>query len=410
MALAGTVVDRSNARLTAITHHLGTALRLTRDYVAGVDGSDLGEVLILIREMGIDPLEAVFAEGLRRFDKSGEYAADGAVGLVGWLRWKCRLTAGAAIERVTIARQVDQLPKTDAAFASGAVGYQHVAVMAKSAEHLGAAAVRKEEGNLLKAAQTMDPGQFVGVAKSFEHKVDAEGALAEANRAYSRRYLHISEPRDGSIRLDGLLDAEGGATLKTALGALMKPSKNEDRSSGQRQADALVELSRRQLSGKGLPDVAGQRPHLIIRASADTVAGLPGAPAGQLESGGTIHAETVRRFACDSAITRITGRAELEHEISHASRTISASLRRKLEARDDRCVFEGCDMPGRWTDGHHLIHWADGGPTTLENLALLCRGHHIKVHEEGWRLKRDDGGGYTAIPPPCRVIARSRSG
>ena len=75
--------------------------------------------------MGIDPLEAVFAQGLRRFDKSGEYTADGAVGLVGWLRWKCRLTAGAAIERVTIARQVDQLPKTSAAFASGALGYQH---------------------------------------------------------------------------------------------------------------------------------------------------------------------------------------------------------------------------------------------------------------------------------------------
>ena len=53
--------------------------------------------------------------GLRRFDKSGEYAADGAVGIVGWLRWKCKLTAGAAMERVTIARQVDQLPKTEQA-------------------------------------------------------------------------------------------------------------------------------------------------------------------------------------------------------------------------------------------------------------------------------------------------------
>ena len=372
------------------------------------DGA-MGERLIKAREW-MDRMEGYFADGLRSFDRSGEYGADGALSTTAWLRWKCKLCGGAAMERVEVARQLSQLPKFEAALARGDIGYQHVAVMARSAEHVGAAAVRKEEGNLLKAAQAMDPGQFVGVAKSFEHKVDAEGALAEANRAYSRRYLHISEPRDGSIRLDGLLDAEGGATLKTALGALMKPSKNDDRSSGQRQADALVELSRRQLSGKGLPDVAGQRPHLIIRASADTVAGLPGAPAGQLESGGTIHAETVRRFACDSAITRITGRAELEHEISHASRTISASLRRKLEARDDRCVFEGCDMPGRWTDGHHLIHWADGGPTTLENLALLCRGHHIKVHEEGWRLKRDDGGSYTAIPPPCRVIARSRSG
>jgi len=374
-----------------------------------VDDCDLGSVAIRLRAVA-DRNEAVTAEVLRRLDKSEAYKDDGALSLVSWLRWKCKLSAGAAAERVTVAHQVEKLPKFEEAFARGEIGYQHVAVIAKSAEHVGAAAVRKEEANLLKAARTMDPGQFTGVAKSFEHKVDAEGALAEANRAYARRYLHISEPQDGAMRLEGLLDAEGGATLKTALGALMKPSKNEDRSSGQRQADALVELCRRQLSGKGLPDVAGQRPHLIIRASADTVAGLAGAPAGQLESGGTIHAETVRRFACDSAITRITGRGELEHEISHASRTISASLRRKLEARDPRCVFEGCDMPGRWTDGHHLIHWADGGPTTLENLALLCRQHHTRVHEEGWRLRRRDDGGYTAIPPPRRIAARARSG
>ena len=374
-----------------------------------MDDCDLGSVAIRLRAVA-DRNEAVTAEVLRRLDKSEAYKDDGALSLVSWLRWKCKLSAGAAAERVTVAHQVEKLPKFEEAFARGEIGYQHVAVIAKSAEHVGAAAVRKEEANLLKAARTMDPGQFTGVAKSFEHKVDAEGALAEANRAYARRYLHISEPQDGAMRLEGLLDAEGGATLKTALGALMKPSKNEDRSSGQRQADALVELCRRQLSGKGLPDVAGQRPHLIIRASADTVAGLAGAPAGQLESGGTIHAETVRRFACDSAITRITGRGELEHEISHASRTISASLRRKLEARDDRCVFEGCDMPGRWTDGHHLIHWADGGPTTLENLALLCRQHHTRVHEEGWRLRRRDDGGYTAIPPPRRIAARARSG
>jgi hypothetical protein len=376
--------------------------------IQGIAGVELGEGLIKLRE-GADRIESIFAGGLRSFDRSGEYAADGALNVTSWLRWKCKLTAGAAAERVSIAHQMEKLPKFEEAFARGEIGYQHMAVITRSAEHVGAAAVGREEAKLLEVARTMDPGQFTGVAKSFEHRVDAEAALSEANRAYRRRYLHISEPQDGAVRLDGLLDAEGGATLKTALGALMKPSKNDDRSSGQRQADALVELCRRQLTGKGLPDVAGQRPHLIIRASAEVVAGLPGAPAGRLESGGTIHAETVRRFACDSAITLITGRGELEHEISHASRTISAKLRRKLEARDDRCVFEGCDMPGRWTDGHHLIHWADGGPTTLENLALLCRRHHTRVHEEGWRLKRRDDGGYTAIPPPRRVVAHARS-
>src|SRR5438105_13232093 len=186
------------------------------------DGKVLGEGLIQIREAGIDPLEAVFATGVRRFDKSGEYRAGGALALTAWLRWKCKLSGGAAMERVEIARQLEKLPETAAAFANGDVGFQHVAVLARTAEHVGAAAVRKDEASLLKAAQTMDPGQFTTVAKNFEHRVDAAGALAEAHNAYQRRYFRSSEPQHGLVRLDGVLDAEGGATLRTALQPFMK--------------------------------------------------------------------------------------------------------------------------------------------------------------------------------------------
>src|SRR5439155_2679669 len=116
------------------------------------------------------------------------------------------------------------------------------------------------------------------------------------------------------------------------------PRRGDDRSAGQRLADALVEICRRGRSGQG-SDVghangAGPRPQLVITAAADTLAGIEGAPAGQLEWGGTVPAETVRRLACDSAITRITGLGELEWEISHSSRTIPPATRRALVARD----------------------------------------------------------------------------
>ena len=374
--------------------------------IGAADGEALGEGLVQIRESGIDPLEAVFASGVRRFDQSGEYKADGAVSLIAWLKWKCKLSGGAAAERVEIARQLEKLPKTEAAFANGDLGYQHVALIARTAEHVGAAAVRKEEGRLLQSAQTHDPGQFLGVTKNFEHRVDAEGALTEANQAHARRYLHLGEPQDGMIRIDGLLDAEGGATLRSALEPFMKPMKEDDRTFGQRQHDALVELCRQRASGKR--DGAGPRPQLIIRASLDTLAGLPGAPAGEIDGGGTVPAATVRRYACDTAIIRITGRGELEHELSHATRTIPPSTRRALEARDQHCVFEGCDRRLNWCDGHHLVWWIKGGPTTLSNLALLCRQHHRMVHEEGWTLERKDGR-FKAIPPTHRVRPSSRS-
>src|SRR5207247_1801870 len=288
---------------------------------------------IQIREAGIDPLEAVFATGVRRFDKSGEYKADGALSLTAWLRWKCKLSGGAAMERVEIARQLEKLPQTEAAFASGEVGYQHVA---------------------------------------------------------------------------GLLDAEGGATRRTALQPFMKPIPNDDRSYAQRSVDALMELCRQGGSG-GKRDGAGPRPQLIIRASLDTLAGTKGAPAGELDGGGTVPAETVQRYACDSAISRITGQGELEHELNHASRTLPASTRRALEARDRHCVFPGCTRPTVWCDGHHLVWWTRGGATALPNLALLCRPHHRMVHEEGWRLIRHQDGRFSAMPPPRPVLPHARS-
>ncbi len=250
---SGTPLARIKAALDDLPHWLST-----------LDDASLGEPLIEIREV-IDRSESVFADGVRRFDESGEYKADGALSLTAWLRWKCKLSGGAAAERVEVARQLEKLPQTETAFANGDVGYQHVAALARTAEHVGAAAVRKEEASLLQAARTMDPGQFTAVAKSFEHRVDAAGALAEANHAYQRRYLHIGEPIDGLVRLDGLLHAEGGATLRAALQGFMKPVRDDARSYGQRSVDALMELCRQGSGSKH--NGAGPRPQLIIRAA-----------------------------------------------------------------------------------------------------------------------------------------------
>src|SRR5260370_31319151 len=223
MAVAEVQTSPRAGHFETAVEKLRVGVQAMAAWVREAEAEGLGEGLIQIREAGIDPLEAIFATGVRRFDKSGEYKADGALSLTAWLRWKCKLSGGAAMERVEIARQLEKLPETQAAFAKGDVGFQHVAVLARTAEHVGAAAVRKEEGRLLQAAQAMDPGQFTTVAKNFEHRVDAAGALAEANHAYQRRYLHIGEPQDGMVRLHGLLDAEGVATLRTASQTFLNP-------------------------------------------------------------------------------------------------------------------------------------------------------------------------------------------
>jgi len=400
----GSMTSSGSPSVTTLSR-IYDALRDLPGWLAGLDDASLGEALTGMREV-FDRGEAVFADGLRRFDKSGEYKADGAITLVAWLRDRCRLSAGAAAERVGIARQLEQLPKTELAFARGEVAYQHVAVIARAAEHVGVAAVRQEETALLQAAGRMDPGQFTNHAKHFEHRVDAAGALNDANRAYARRCFQVSEPLDGLVRLDGLLDAEGGAILRSALNALMPPCKDDDRTPGQKRADALIQLCHRRA---GRQDGSGARPHLIIRASLDTLAGTAGSPAGELESGAPVHAETVRRIACDAALTRIMGAGELDAEISHARRTIPPSTRTALINRDHHCVAGGCDRTPDWCDAHHRRHWSDGGPTTLANLVLLCRAHHNMVHEQGFQLRHQAGGRWVLIPPTRRIDQHSRS-
>src|SRR5437870_3572559 len=195
MAAAGSMIELRTSPTQRAANELQAAVKLVAACVQQVNGPELGELLIQIREAGIDPLEAAFATGVRRFDKSGEYAADGALSVTAWLKWKCKLSGGAAAERVEIGKQLERLPKTEEAFARGDLGYQHVAVIARTAENVGAAAVRTEERSLLEAALKMDPGQFMTVAKNFEHRVDAPGALAGANRAVQRRYPAAAHAR-----------------------------------------------------------------------------------------------------------------------------------------------------------------------------------------------------------------------
>jgi hypothetical protein len=198
------------------------------DWVAEQSGGQLGPAIIGIRE-AIDKLEAVGGEATRRFEKAGGYRADGSLGMVPWLRTHGKLSGGSAAEHVETARQLDQLPKTEEALARGEIGYQHAVAMARTAEHVGAAQVRKAETMLLKAAETMDPGQFVGVTKNFEHQVDAESALSEANRAHQRRYLQIGEPTNGLVRIEGQVTPDAGAIIRTAIEPYAKPSKGDER-------------------------------------------------------------------------------------------------------------------------------------------------------------------------------------
>ena len=95
-------------------------------------------------------------------------------------------------------------------------------------------------------------------------------------------------------------------------------------------------------------------------------------------------------------------------DVGRARRVPAAATRRALHARDQGCVWPGCDRPASWSQAHHLRHWAQGGSTDLANLVTICRAHHWKVHEGGWRLIRTDEG-MVVLPPVPLDLGPSRA-
>ena len=387
-----------------------------------------------------------------------------AASTVGWLRASLRMGAAAAGRAVRTARALYRGPLagTARALAQGEVSYAHAAVLADATSDLPPAKVKEAEPVLLEAADRLDPPGLRRLGTHLREVIDPERAEEREWARLERRGLWLSHTFEGLLDVHGLLDPEAGEAVQAALLPLARPAGPDDeRSAAQRRADALGELAGRALQAGNLPQAGGVRPQVAVTVELE---GLRAGPAGSVGGvgtwGATLSGEAARRLACDAAVTRAIVRRRPHHpdhdghatgdgrpgtgdtgpggcrpadgstgnggglaarlrgavtllppplgaplellELGRATRTISPGLRRALATRDGGCAAPGCDRPPPWADAHHLDHWADGGTTDLDNLVLLCRHHHLAVHEGGWQLGRDPGSGQVILAPPVR--------
>lgn len=298
--------------------------------------------------------------------------------------------AGSLLAR---AKSLEGMPLVSAAHASGEINQSKVSLLASalkaSPERFG-----QEEESLLEAAITLDPADFTRRIAYWRQGADREGALREERWRYERRGLELSETPEQMTSLEGRLDPEGGEILRTALYSILDCEAREmgaeadSRSPTQKRADALVELCRHYLDSKDRPEVGGERPHLLVLVSWESLRGAPGL--SQLDrSGAVITPAAARRLACDAQISRvITGPDSLPLEVGRASRTVTPAQRRALLVRDRHCRFPGCRRPHQWCDAHHYRQsWIEGGETNLSDLILLCRFHHRLVEEANYRIE-----------------------
>lgn len=357
-------------------------------------------------------LAAVQLALVRELDGRGTAVAQGASSTAVWLRGRLRLDIGAARRLVGLAASVDVAPPgVREALADGTVGVEQARVIADTVATVsavaGAEVADKAVGVLVDWAGQFDPTLLrrMGtrildhVAPDLAEAADAAALEAEAARAARDRHVTVSAQTDGRLRLSGILDAETAALFRAAIDPLSAPSGPDDtRCAGQRRHDALTDVCRLALRTGELPETGGDPAQLVVTTSYDGLTRQ--LDAGTLDVGLRLTPEAVRRVACDAAVLpAVLGGAGQVLDVGRQRRLVTGPLRRALVLRDRGCAFPGCDRPPRWCAAHHMRHWADGGPTSLDNAVLLCGHHHRHIHQADWVVRLGDDGRPEFVPP-----------
>ena len=239
-------------------------------------------------------------------------------------------------------------------------------------------------------------GQYDGAIEHWEQQVAYPDAVAEVAAKHRRRRLSVSQTWDGMYVITGELDPETGHVVSTALRARIQASNldpTDGRTHGQKMADALGDVCTHSLQHGDHATSGGVKPHITVTVGYEQLrTALDTDPADDDESlhpplpeidGIAVDPGTIRRLACDATIIPVVlGSDSQPLDVGRATRTIPTAVRRALDLRDGGCTWPGCDAPPGWCDAHHVTHWADGGTTSLDQLRLLCRRHHTRIHEE----------------------------
>lgn len=340
---------------------------------------------------------------------------DGVSSLAHWLSWACSMSPGTAREHVRVARALRRMPTIRAAFREGRLSYSKVREVSRVVDTV-------DDAQLCALALTATAAQL---AKTVSGYRTAAGTRIHQQR---RRGLTWTEREPGTIDLRLRLPKDEATVLLAAISAARaqfgsppsRPSTSSsepgtdtdtetDTAPAYTSADAILDVARGFLRSAPEDRSGEDRTLVVVQVQADQLvtpeaagtgtttgdvpAGTPDAPEPtcQVQGLGGVEPETARKVACDSDV--LAALLDDHRDVLALGRTrrlVSRSLRRALMIRDRGCCqFPGCHRT-RHLKAHHVRHWADGGPTDLDNLMLLCQFHHTVVHEGGMIVQRSD--------------------
>jgi hypothetical protein len=273
-------------------------------------------------------------------------------------------------------------------------------------------AIDAGEQLLARFATQFAPKELRRLAHQVVDRIDPDGTLPDEELQHDRRFFRLRPTSDGGYAGEFRLTGECGAKLQALLHPLAKPRINtvttddaklieepDPRSHGQRMHDALRDVCERLLrTDNAVPDSGGTPATVIVNIDLQDLLAKSGYA---ITSDGTLIKTETALAAADQAdiywaFTESTG------QILHLGRTKRIASRAQtiaLYARDQGCSFPGCDTPPEWCERHHILAWAAGGTTDLDNLTLLCAYHHHNFLAKGWECRMSEHGLPEWLPP-----------
>jgi hypothetical protein len=350
-------------------------------------------------------LDAQINRRLGHFDARGLGAADGASSTQSWLRAHARLAPAEAAGEVHTARGLRDFATTAAAWEAGEINRQHARAITMLARETSVEATQRVESALVEVARLCDPLRFANELRAWRESLRRSGDGKDESSVESRRELTLAASIGGMTSIKGWLTPEVGELVRTLLSSLAAPHTGETRTAAQRNHDGLGEACRRLLDGNEVARGHRVRPSLLVLCTMDGLLDAERGEAARLGYGSVVDQRTLQRLACDSTVTRVLLSPEGEVlDLGRSARTVSVAQWKALVVRDGGCVVPGCDRPATWCDAHHLLWWTRGGPTDLDNLALVCGYHHALIHEHAWTLGRDPDGNWALRRPDGTVV------
>jgi hypothetical protein len=270
----------------------------------------------------------------------------------------------------------------------------------------------------------LDADRLYRLARDLRDEMDAAGIAVREEQRRAERALRIYQRPSGMSRLVWDMDPETAVIVRESYDQLTSPRRGgprfvatspdadraerilrDDRTTEQLASDGFLELIRIAADTAPTRLIGLHRPSVRVLVPASSLAARQGS--GRIEGAvdsvsiDSVSIETVERHACSDGIQAITFNAGGQPlDVGREQRLYTRRQRVALAARDGGCRWTGCDRPPSWTEAHHIKHWVrDRGGTDVADGILLCRHHHLLLHNNKWEITRD-GADYWLVPPP----------